>query len=68
MSAFTIPTLIVHGDSDVFAPPEATGLRTHEMIGGSRFVSYSGASHGIVFTHRDRLNRDIADFLKHDVH
>jgi non-heme chloroperoxidase len=67
MKSFTIPTLIIHGDSDVFAPPAVTGLRTHAMIPHSRFVSYPGASHGLVFTHHDRLNREIAAFIENSV-
>jgi non-heme chloroperoxidase len=67
MRSFTMPTLIVHGDSDVFAPVAATGLRTHKLIAQSEILLYPGASHGLVFTHRDRLNRDIAQFLKQNV-
>jgi pimeloyl-ACP methyl ester carboxylesterase len=63
MRSFTIPTLIIHGDSDGVAPPSVTGFRTHKMIAQSEFVSYSGASHGLLFTHHDRLNRQIADFV-----
>jgi non-heme chloroperoxidase len=63
MKCFTMPTLIVHGDADVFVPAPSTGLRTHAMIAGSTFLSYAGASHGILFTHRERINRDVAGFL-----
>jgi pimeloyl-ACP methyl ester carboxylesterase len=63
MKAFTMPTLIVHGDRDVFAPPACTGARTHALIDGSRLLMYRGASHGLFFTHHDRLNADIAAFM-----
>lgn len=63
MKAFTMPTLIIQGDSDVFAPPVCTGMRTHNMISGSRLLIYAGASHGLFFTHHARLNADIATFL-----
>jgi non-heme chloroperoxidase len=66
MNSFAIPTLILHGDSDAFAPAAGTGLRTHEMIAGSQFVSYSGASHGLLFTHCNRLSREIFEFVKRD--
>jgi hypothetical protein len=32
------------------------------MIAGSRLAIYRGASHGLVFTHQERLNLDIIDF------
>jgi pimeloyl-ACP methyl ester carboxylesterase len=63
MRSFTMPTLIVHGELDVFAPPAATGLRTHHMIRGSEFIGYAGASHGLLFSHSDRFNRDVANFI-----
>jgi non-heme chloroperoxidase len=64
MKAFTMPTLILHGDADMFAPASSTGLRTHKLISSSQFVSYSGASHGILLTHCDRLNQDVAEFIR----
>jgi non-heme chloroperoxidase len=63
MSSFTMPTSIVHGDCDVFAPIAATGQRTQEMIAGSVWTTYPGASHGLPFTHRRRLNRQIKEFF-----
>ena len=67
MKSFTMPTLVVHGDSDAFAPLEVTGLRTHKVIAQSELLIYPGASHGLVFTHHDRLNRDMAAFFKKNV-
>jgi non-heme chloroperoxidase len=63
MKAFTIPTLIIHGDRGVFAPPASTGERTHALIGGSQLLMYRGASHGLFFTHHGRLNADILAFM-----
>lgn len=63
MSSYTMPTSIVHGDCDVFAPIATTGQRTHEMIAGSVWTTYPGASHGLPFTHRRRLNRQIKEFF-----
>jgi non-heme chloroperoxidase len=63
MKAFALPTLIIHGDSDVFAPPASTATRTHEMISGSKLLVYRGASHGLFFTHHGRLTQDVAQFL-----
>src|ERR1700727_2443093 len=55
MKAFTMPTLIVHGHGDVFAPPACTGARTHALIGGSTLLMYQGASQGLFFTPHCRL-------------
>jgi non-heme chloroperoxidase len=63
LTPFVMPTLIVHGAADVFAPIEVTAQRTHQGIKGSTLAIYPGASHALFFTHQDRLNRDIAEFV-----
>jgi len=63
LKLFGMPTLIIHGQADVFAPAVATAQRVHSAIPGSRLEFYPGASHGLFFTHQDRLNQDIAEFL-----
>jgi len=62
MQAFTIPTLIIHGDSDKIVPVEASGAVAHKMIADSQFVEYYHAPHGLFYTHRQRLNQDILNF------
>lgn len=56
------PTLVIHGDRDASAPLEWTGRPTAALIPGARLVVYEGAPHGLYFTHRQRLNADIAAF------
>lgn len=58
-----VPALIVHGDSDRIVPIEASGRRTHEMIEGSRLVVVAGAPHGLNWTHAEKLNKALLDFL-----
>jgi len=63
LKLFDMPTLIIHGEADVFAPAAATAQRVHSAIPGSKLKMYPGASHGLFFTHQDRLNKDIAEFV-----
>ncbi len=63
MASFTVPTLVIHGDSDAFSPMEATAERTVRAIPGSRLEIYDRASHGLFFTHKDRLNGDLLAFV-----
>jgi len=63
MPAFTVPTLVVHGDADKTVPIEASGARAAEMIPGARYEVISGAPHGLVATHADAFNRILLDFL-----
>ena len=62
VKAFTLPTLIIHGDADKTVPIEASSNRTAEMLPNAVYKVYEGAPHGLFFTHRDRLNQDLIDF------
>jgi non-heme chloroperoxidase len=63
MHAFTMPTLIIHGDADQSAPIELTGRRTARAISGSKLKVYEGAAHGLFVTEKDRLNADLLAFI-----
>ena len=64
MDAFTVPTLIVHGDRDTNAPIDITARKTAEAIKGSELKVYEGGAHGIFFTEKERLNQDLVDFIR----
>lgn len=59
-----VPTLVIHGDSDRILPIEVTGNRTHEAIKGSRLVVVEGGPHGLNWTHADKVNPELVNFLK----
>lgn len=64
MAAFTVPTLVIHGDADQNTPLELTGRRTAQAIMGSTLTVYQGAPHGLFLTDKDRLNRDLLAFIQ----
>jgi non-heme chloroperoxidase len=64
MQRIETPTLIVHGDRDRSAPLELTGRPSADLIPGSKLLVYPGAPHGLMFTHMDELNADIARFIR----
>jgi non-heme chloroperoxidase len=59
----TVPTLVIHGDSDGIVPFEVSGRRSHEAIEGSSLVLIEGGPHGINATHAEQFNRALLDFL-----
>lgn len=59
----TVPTLVIHGDSDAIVPFEVSGRRSHEAIEGSSLVLIEGGPHGINATHAEQFNRALLDFL-----
>jgi non-heme chloroperoxidase len=60
----SVPTLIIHGDSDKTVPFEVSGKRSHESIPGSRLVLIEGGPHGLNATHADEFNAALLDFLR----
>ncbi len=64
MSAFTIPTSLIHGRADPLVPFEASSRRAARMIPGSELKVYEDASHWLFVTHKDRLNDDLLGFIR----
>lgn len=63
VSKINVPTLIIHGDADKTVPIEASSDRTAQIIQGSQYLVYEGAPHGLFYTHREQLNRDLVNFI-----
>jgi non-heme chloroperoxidase len=64
LKKFNVPTLIIHGDDDQIVPLDASAKASAAQIKGSTLIVYAGAPHGLADTHKDRLNRDLLNFLK----
>jgi non-heme chloroperoxidase len=64
LAAFTIPTLVIHGDSDAIVPFEVSGRRTAEAIDGCKLVLVPDAPHGLNVTHAQIFNAEILAFLR----
>jgi len=58
-----VPTLVIHGDGDNIVPIKATGERSAELIKDASFIIYPGAAHGLWYTEREQLNKDILAFV-----
>ncbi|MBY0064404.1 alpha/beta fold hydrolase [Priestia aryabhattai] len=64
LAKFTIPALIIHGDSDEIVPFEYSGKRTHEAIPGSKLALIKGGPHGLNATHAHEFNEALVSFLR----
>lgn len=64
LAKFTIPTLVIHGDSDAIVPFEVSGKRTAEAIPDSKLVLVPDAPHGLNVTHADTFNAELLAFLR----
>jgi non-heme chloroperoxidase len=63
LAAVTVPTLVLHGDSDAVVPFEVSAKRSHEAIAGSELVVIEGGPHGINASHAEQFNATLLDFL-----
>jgi non-heme chloroperoxidase len=59
----TVPTLVIHGDSDAIVPFEGSGRRTHEAVAGSELVVVEGGPHGFNVSHAGEFNESLIAFL-----
>lgn len=64
LTKITVPTLVIHGDSDGVVPFEGSGKRTHEAVAGSELVVVEGGPHGFNVTHPEEFNRALLAFLE----
>jgi pimeloyl-ACP methyl ester carboxylesterase len=64
LSAFKVPTLIIHGTGDTTVPIAATAHPAHAGIAQSTLIEYDSAPHGIFATHKHRLSEDLLNFVR----
>ena len=64
LTKITVPTLVIHGDSDGIVPLEGSGARTHAAVADSQYVVVEGAPHGFNVSHADAFNQALLSFLK----
>lgn len=63
LAKVTVPTLVLHGDSDATVPFEGSGERTHNAIAGSKLHLIADAPHGCNVSHANEWNSILLAFL-----
>ena len=63
LAKITVPTLVIHGDSDGTVPVEVSGNRSAEAISDSRLVIVEDAPHGFNVSHAAEFNQHLLEFL-----
>jgi non-heme chloroperoxidase len=63
LASIKVPTLVIHGDDDRILPIAATGIRTQKAVKGARLVVVEGGPHGLTWTHAEKVNRELLEFL-----
>ena len=63
LAKVTVPTLVIHGDSDAIVPVEVSGQRTAQQVSGAELVTLVDGPHGINVSHTDEFNAALVRFL-----
>ncbi|TDE07024.1 alpha/beta fold hydrolase [Flavobacterium sandaracinum] len=63
MASVNVPTMIIHGDEDKTVNIEITSEVAAKLIPNNKFIIYQGAPHGLFYTEKDKLNKDLIEFL-----
>jgi non-heme chloroperoxidase len=63
LAKISVPTLVIHGDSDGIVPFEVSGKRTAEAISGAKLHVVEGGPHGFNVTHAAEFNEQLIAFL-----
>ena len=64
LEKFDVPTLIIHGDDDQIVPIGASAMLSSKIVKNARLEVYKGGSHGICSTEKDRVNKDLLEFIR----
>jgi len=63
LAKVTVPTLILHGDSDAIVPFDGSGKRTRAALSNSKLHVIAGAPHGCNVSHVQEWNTALLEFL-----
>lgn len=63
LQTINVPTLVIHGEDDQTVPIKNSGARMHQYVTHATYIEYSGGPHGVFITDKDKLNRDLLEFI-----
>ena len=58
-----VPLLVIHGKKDGTVPIEISSEETIKLAPHAEYVVYDDAPHGLYYTNKDQLNKDIVRFV-----
>ena len=63
MASITVPTLLIHGDADAGNPIDLTSRKSLKLIPNASLKVYENAPHGVLLSHKERVNSDLLAFI-----
>jgi non-heme chloroperoxidase len=64
VKTITVPTLVIHGDSDRIVPAEASGKRIPQFVKHAHVHIIKNAPHGCIWTHATEVNKALLEFVR----
>jgi len=58
-----IPLLVLHGKEDETVPISASSDETLKIVPHAQYIVYDDAPHGLFYTHKNKFNEDIINFV-----
>lgn len=58
-----IPLLVLHGKADETVPIDASAEQTVKRVPHAQYIIYDDAPHGLFYTHKNKFNEDIVNFV-----
>lgn len=58
-----IPLLVIHGKSDETVPIAVSAEETVKIVPHAQYIVYDDAPHGLYYTHKNKFNEDIINFV-----
>lgn len=63
LAAIKVPLLVLHGKADETVPIDASAEETIKHVPHAQYVIYDDAPHGLFYTHKNKFNEDIINFV-----
>jgi non-heme chloroperoxidase len=58
-----VPLLVIHGKEDATVPIDASAEETVKLVPYGEYLVYDDAAHGLFYTHKNRFNEDLINFV-----
>ncbi len=58
-----VPLLVIHGKDDETVPIAASSDETVKIVPHAQYIVYDDAPHGLFYTHKNKFNEDIINFV-----
>ncbi|WP_159798968.1 alpha/beta fold hydrolase [Flavobacterium sp. MK4S-17] len=63
LTKIKIPLLVIHGKADETVPISASAEETVKLVPHAAYIVYDDAPHGLFYTHKNKFNEDIINFI-----